>query len=70
MKTNAKSLAIPNSEIDLTKYLSPSIELGARIKKVTIKLRYERINMGNTDTLRGCSSPSVNTTGLSIGYDF
>jgi hypothetical protein len=70
MKTDAKSLAIPNSEIDLTKYLSPSIELGARIKKVTIKLRYERINMGNTDSLRGCSSPSLNTTGLSIGYDF
>jgi hypothetical protein len=70
MKTDAKSLAIPNSEIDLTKYLSPSIELGARIKKITIKLRYERINMGNTDTLRGCSSPSLNTTGLSIGYDF
>ena len=69
MKTDEKNLTLPNTEIDLTKMLSPSIELGVRIKKVTIKLRYERINIGTADTIRGCS-PSMNITGLSLGYDF
>ena len=72
MKTDEKNLTLPNTEIDLTKMLSPSIELGARIKKVTIKLRYERINFGTADTIRGYSMPSssANISGVSIGYDF
>ena len=72
MKTDEKNLNLPNTEIDLTKMLSPSIELGARIKKVTIKLRYERINFGTADTIRGYSMPSssANISGVSIGYDF
>jgi hypothetical protein len=72
MKTDEKNLTLPNTEIDLTKMLSPSIELGARIKKVTIKLRYERINFGTADTIRGYSMPSssANVSGVSIGYDF
>ena len=72
MKTDEKNLTLPNTEIDLTKMLSPSIELGARIKKVTIKLRYERINFGTADTVRGYSMPSssANISGFSIGYDF
>ncbi|MEY4539753.1 MAG: hypothetical protein RLZZ306_1510 [Bacteroidota bacterium] len=69
LKTESKSLTNPNSEIDLTKWLSPSVELGVRVKKVTLKLRYERINIGTADTVRGCS-PSMNVTGLSLGYDF
>lgn len=72
MKTDEKNLTLPNTEIDLTKMLSPSIELGARIKKVTIKLRYERINFGTADTIRGYLMPSssANVSGISIGYDF
>lgn len=72
MKTDEKNLTLSNTEIDLTKMLSPSIELGARIKKVTIKLRYERINFGTADTIRGYSMPSssANILGVSIGYDF
>ena len=69
LKTESKSLTNPNPEIDLTKWLSPSVELGVRIKKITLKLRYERINIGTVDTIRGCS-PSMNITGLSLGYDF
>ena len=72
LKTDEKNLTLPNTEIDLTKMLSPSIELGMRIKKVTIKLRYERINFGTADTIRGYSMPlsSANISGVSIGYDF
>ncbi len=72
VKTDEKNLTLPNTEIDLTKMLSPSIELGMRVKKVTIKLRYERINFGTTDTIRGYSMPSssANVSGVSIGYDF
>lgn len=72
MKTDEKNLTLPNTEIDLTKMLSPSIELGVRIKKITIKLRYERINFGTADTIRGYSMPSssANVSGVSIGYDF
>ena len=69
LKTESKSPINPNAEIDLTKWLSPSVELGIRIKKITLKLRYERINVGTMDTIR-CYSPSMNITGLSLGYDF
>lgn len=69
VKTDEKNLAFPNKEFDLTKMLSPSVELGAKIKKVTLKLRYERINIGAVDSLRG-ASPAANVTGVSIGYDF
>ncbi len=72
IKTDEKNLSLPNTEIDLTKMLSPSIELGMRVRKVTIKLRYERINFGTSDTIRGYSMPSssANISGISIGYDF
>jgi hypothetical protein len=71
LKTESKSLTNPNAEIDLTKWLSPSVELGVRVKKITLKLRYERINIGTSDTIRGCSPASrADVTGLSIGYDF
>jgi hypothetical protein len=70
LKTESKNLSLSNSEIDLTKMLSPSIELGARIKKVTLKLRYERINVGLPDSIRTCSNSSANVTGITIGYDF
>ena len=72
VKTDEKNLTLPNTEIDLTKMLSPSIELGMRVKKITIKLRYERINFGTADTIRGYSMPasSANVSGVSIGYDF
>lgn len=72
MKTDEKNLTLPNTEIDLTKMLSHSIELGVRIKKVTIKLRYEKINFGTADTIRGYSMPSssANVSGISVGYDF
>lgn len=71
LKTESKNLTVPNAEIDLTKWLSPSVELGVRVKKITLKLRYERINIGTTDTIRGCSPASrADVTGLSIGYDF
>ena len=71
LKTDSKSLTNPNTEIDLTKWLSPSIELGVKVKKVTLKLRYERINIGMPDSARGCSPASrVDVTGFSVGYDF
>ncbi len=71
LKTDSKSLSNPNAEIDLTKWLSPSVELGVRVKKITLKLRYERINIGTPDSARGCSPASrADVTGLSIGYDF
>ena len=71
LKTDSKNLTNPNAEIDLTKWLSPSVELGVRVKKVTLKLRYERINIGTADSIRGCSPASrADVTGLSIGYDF
>lgn len=71
LKTDSKNLINPNTEIDLTKWLSPSVELGVRVKKITLKLRYERINIGTADSIArsGCS-PSMNVTGLSLGYDF
>ena len=69
-KIDSKSLINPNAEIDLTKWLSPSVELGVRVKKITLKLRYERINIGTTDTIARSCSPSMNVTGLSVGYDF
>jgi len=71
LKTDSKNIASPNAEIDLTKWLSPSVELGVSIKKITLKLRYERINIGIADSLKGNSPASrANVTGLSIGYDF
>jgi hypothetical protein len=71
LKTDSKSLTNPNSEIDLTKWLSPSVELGLKVKKVTLKLRYERINIGTPDSIRGCSPASrADVTGFSVGYDF
>lgn len=72
IKLDEKNLNMPNAELDLKKQLSPSIEIGARIKKLTIKLRYERINIGASDSLRGFSTPSskANVSGVSIGYDF
>ncbi len=70
LKTDSKNLSLTNSEIDLTKMLSPSIEVGARIKKVTLKLRYERINIGLPDSMRTCTNSSANVTGITIGYDF
>lgn len=72
MKTDEKNLTFPNAEIDLTKMLSPSVELGMKFKKVTVKLRYERINIGTSDSLKGYNNPAskANVTGLSIGYDF
>ena len=71
LKTDSKSLTNPNAEIDLTKWLSPSVELGVKVKKVTLKLRYERINIGTPDSVRGCSPASrADITGLSVGYDF
>lgn len=72
MKTDEKNLTLPNTEIDLTKMLSPSVELGVRVKKVTVKLRYERINIGTSDSIRGYTNPAsrANVTGVSIGYDF
>lgn len=69
LKTESKNLANPNTETDLTKWLSHSVELGMRVKKVTLKLRYERINIGTADTIKGCS-PNLNVTGFSFGYDF
>lgn len=71
LKTESKNLSNPNLETDLTKWLSPSVELGVRVKKITLKLRYERINIGTADSIRGASPASrANITGLSIGYDF
>ena len=70
MKTDAKNLSLTNTEIDLTKMLSPSIEIGARIKKITLKLRYERINVGLPDSMRTCTNSTANITGITIGYDF
>ncbi|WP_044173292.1 hypothetical protein [Flectobacillus major] len=72
LKTDEKNLSAPNTELNLSKHLSPSIEAGAKIKKMTIKIRYERLNIGSADSLRGISQPSTkaNITGISIGYDF
>ena len=71
LKTDSKNLTSPNAEIDLTKWLSPSVELGVRVKKITLKLRYERINIGTSDSIKGCSPASrADVTGISIGYDF
>ena len=71
LKTVSNNLSSPNLETDLTKWLSPSVELGVRVKKLTLKLRYERINIGTADSIRGASPASrANITGLSIGYDF
>ncbi len=71
LKMDEKNLTLPN-EIDLTKMLSHSTEVGIKIKKVTIKLRYERINIGTSDSIRGYTNPAsrANVTGVSIGYDF
>ncbi len=71
LRTDSKNLSNPTIETDLTKWLSPSLELGARIKKVTLKLRYERLNIGTADSIRGSLPASpANITGFSIGYDF
>lgn len=71
LKTDSKSLTNPNAEIDLTKWLSPSVELGVKVKKVTLKLRYERINIGTPDSAKSCSPASrADVTGLSVGYEF
>lgn len=71
LKTDSKSITSPNTEIDLTKWLSPSVELGVRVKKITLKLRYERINIGTSDSIKGYSPASrADITGVSIGYDF
>jgi hypothetical protein len=71
LKTDSKSLTNPNAEIDLTKWLSPSVELGVKVKKVTLKLRYERINIGTPDSAKSCSPASrADVSGLSVGYDF
>ncbi len=71
LKTDSKNFTHPNTEIDLTKWLSPSVELGVRVKKITLKLRYERINIGISDSIKGCSPAShADVTGISIGYDF
>ena len=71
LKTDSKNLINSNAEIDLTKWLSPSVELGVRIKKITLKLRYERINIGTADSIRGNVPASrADVTGFSIGYDF
>ena len=71
LKTDSKNLINPNAEIDLTKLLSPSVELGIRVKKITLKLRYERINIGTPDSIRGSVPASrADVTGFSIGYDF
>ena len=71
LKTDSKNLINPNAEIDLTKWLSPSVELGVRVKKITLKLRYERINVGTADSIRGSGPASrADVTGFSIGYDF
>lgn len=72
LKTDEKNLTAPNTEFNLSKHLSPSIEAAAKIKKLTIKIRYERLNLGSTDSLKGITQPSTkaNVTGFSIGYDF
>jgi hypothetical protein len=72
VKTDDKNLTAPNTEVNLTKQLSPSVEVGAKVKKMTIRFRYERVNIGSSDTLQGVSQPApkVNITGITIGYDF
>lgn len=72
LKLDEKNLNLPNAELDLKRQLSPAVEIGAKIKKLTIKLRYERINFGSSDSLRGFSTPSsrANVSGVSVSYDF
>ncbi len=72
VKTDEKNLANPNAEVNLNKQLSPAVEVGAKVKKMTIRFRYERVNIGQSDTLQGVSQPAskVNITGITIGYDF
>lgn len=72
VKTDEKNLANPNAEVNLDKQLSPAVEVGAKVKKMTIRFRYERVNIGQSDTLQGVSQPAskVNITGITIGYDF
>lgn len=72
VKTDEKNLAATHEEVDLSKQFSHSLELGAKVKKMTIRFRYERVNIGQSDTLQGVSQPAskVNITGITIGYDF
>lgn len=72
LKLDEKNLNLPNAELDLKRQLSPSVEIGAKIKKLTIKLRYERINFGSSDSLRGFAAPAskANVSGVSVSYDF
>ncbi len=72
LKLDEKNLNLPNAELDLKRQLSPAVEIGAKIKKLTIKLRYERINFGSSDSLRGFATPSsrANVSGVSVSYDF
>lgn len=73
VRTDTKNLSAPSTEIDLGKQLSPSIEVGAKVKKITIKVRYERINIGNSDSLRGQivqPASRANITGITVGYEF
>lgn len=72
LKLDDKNLNLANAELDLKRQLSPAVEIGAKIKKLTIKLRYERINFGSSDSLRGFSTPSskANVSGVSVSYDF
>jgi hypothetical protein len=72
IKFDDKNLGIPAGDLDMRKQLSQSLELGAKIKKLTLKLRYERINIGGSDSLKNFATPPsrANVTGISIGYDF
>lgn len=72
VKTDEKNLTAPNTSIDLGKQLSPNIEIGAKIKRLTIKVRYERLNIGAADSLKGLYQPAskANLSGISVGYEF
>ncbi len=72
LKLDEQNLNAPNAEINLKGQLSPSVEIGAKIKKLTIKLRYERINFGSSDSLIKPQIPSsrANVSGVSVSYDF
>lgn len=68
-----RNLGAPyDTDTDLTKRISPSFEIGGKVKKISVKLRYELINLGNSDTLKGISVPDSKTTitGITVGYDF